>query len=166
MILTATCLPCVPLSAYTADLHSHLSPMCTFVSIHCWLPDHHSHWSALCEAGLQVACCLPYLCKYTLLVTWSSQLLVSLAWDWHSYCLPYLCKHILLVTMASQSFVSLVWNWLDPVAFFTVASIHCYDGPTVIYVPCVGLAHPCCFLYLCKHTLLVMMAPQSFMYHV
>ena len=96
----------VCLSAYSADLHSHLSPMCTFVSIHCWLPDCQSHLSPLCEAGLQVPCCLPYLCKHTLLFTLFSQLLVSL--DWRPYCLPYLCQHTLLVTVASQSFVSIV----------------------------------------------------------
>ena len=78
LIITATFVPCVrlacpllpsvALSAYTADLHSHLSPLCTFVSIHCWLPDPHSHLSPSCETGLSpvafltfvsIPCCLP-----------------------------------------------------------------------------------------------------------
>ena len=69
LIITATFVPCVrlacpllpslALSAYTADLHSHLSPLCAFVSIHCW--------------SSQPLVSLVYLCQHTLLVTWSSQ---------------------------------------------------------------------------------------------
>ena len=160
------CFPCVPLSAYSGDLHSHLSPMCTFVSIHYWLPDCQSHLSPFCEAGLQVPCCHPYLCKHTLLFTLFSQLLVSLAWDWRPYCLPYLCKHTLLVTVASQSFASHVWDWRPYCLPYLCQHTLRDTVASQSFVSLVWDWRPYCFPYLCQHTLLVMMAPQSFMYHV
>ena len=87
LIFTATRLPCVLLSAYTAGYLivratclpcvrlAYKSPVAflTFVSLHCWLHYSHSYLSPLTGA--------------------------------RPYCHPYLCQHTLLVTVASQSFM-------------------------------------------------------------
>ena len=115
LVLTVSNLPCIALSAYTAGYLvltvSNLPcigtdfpiAFLTFVGIHCWLPDPHSHLFPLCA------------CQHTLLIFTATCLPCVLL---SAYTAGYL-----IVRATCLPCVRLAYK--SPVAFLTFASIHC-----------------------------------------